>query len=186
MKVASAVFTVVVACWPNLPHHTCCQACRRSHTGQCLGRQWHAGGTLGPVAPARSLASPSWHYAALAGSSMHDEGATGVDSAAVPGWASAGQSGAWSAAGVWARRLHDRGITQAQLYLVLDGLLPVGWELEETVAGISDEEAGLRLRELCRLGSLAVTILGMGANVPRTSSEGSASSRGAAAGPNPS
>ena len=114
---------------------------------------------------------------------MHGQGSTGLDTAGAPGWASAGQSGAWTAAGTWARRLHDSGITHAQLFLVLDGLLPSGWEHEGAVARISDEEAGLRLREFCRIASLAATILGMAANVPRSTPEGIVSPRAAATGP---
>ena len=98
-------------------------------------------------------------------------GGGGVGSAEVPGWASAGQARSWTAAGVWARRLHDSGLTQAQLFLVLDGLLPWGWEREDDVARISDAEAALRLQEVCRIGSLGANILGLGANVPRSTPE---------------
>ena len=110
-------------------------------------------------------------------------GGGGVGSAEVPGWASAGQARSWTAAGVWARRLHDSGLTQAQLFLVLDGLLPWGWEREDYVASHSDAEAALRLQEVCRIGSLGANILGLGANVPRSTPESTDPPRAAAAGP---
>ena len=66
--------------------------------------------------------------------------------------------------------------------MALDGLLPAGWDHEEGIR-LSDEESGLRLRELGLIGSATAAILVMSDDSEPASTRGSLSQRAAAAGP---
>ena len=81
--------------------------------------------------------------------------------AAVPGLASIGQAEAWDArATSLARRLESRGVCADQLFVVLDGVLPTGWDSEAGIT-LSNEESGRYLRELGVVGSATAAILRM-------------------------
>ena len=84
--------------------------------------------------------------------------ATFGDVPAVPGWASVGQAAAWEAACCLARRLQSRGVSVSQFYVLLDALLPRGWDTEVGIQ-LSDEESGRRLRELGFTASATAAIL---------------------------
>ena len=96
----------------------------------------------------------------------------GGDSA-VPGWAGVGQAKAWNARATrLARRLESRGVSAEQLFVLLDVVLPTGWDSEAGIT-LSDEESGWHLRELVSIGSAAAASLRMrrvtqaNASVPR-------------------
>ena len=81
--------------------------------------------------------------------------------AAVPGLASIGQAEAWDArATSLARRLESRGVCADQLFVVLDAVLPTGWDSEAGIT-LSNEESGRYLRELGVVGSATAAILRM-------------------------
>ena len=84
----------------------------------------------------------------------------GGDSA-VPGWAGVGQPEAWDARATrLARKLESRGVSAEQLSVLLDVVLPIGWDSEAGIT-LSDEESGRDLRELVFIGSAADAILRM-------------------------
>ena len=74
-------------------------------------------------------------------------GPSGAADSGPPGWASAEQARSWCHAANLASRLHSHDVSSAQLYLVLDGIFPHGWEHEEAMARL-DSESTLLL-ELC-------------------------------------
>ena len=80
---------------------------------------------------------------------------------AVPGWASVGQAKAWHAATSLARVLEPRGVSAFQLYVLLEALLPRGWDCEAGIE-LCNEESQQRFRELGFIGSATVAILAMG------------------------
>ena len=80
---------------------------------------------------------------------------------AVPCWASVGQAKAWHAATSLASVLELRGVSAVQLYVLLEALLPSGWDREAGIK-LSNEESVQRFRELGFIGSATVDILAMG------------------------
>ena len=80
---------------------------------------------------------------------------------AVPGWASVGQAKAWHAATSLARVLVPRGVSAVQLYVLLEALLPRGWDCEAGIE-LCNEESQQRFRELGFIGYATVAILAMG------------------------
>ena len=77
------------------------------------------------------------------------------------GWASADQTRSRCHAANLASRLLRHGVSSAQLWLVLDGIFPHGWEHEEAMATLDSENARTLLLELCRVGSLTANILSL-------------------------
>ena len=122
-----------------------------------------AGGNPSQQEPARAIGNS--HQERL-------EANLGGDSA-VPGWAGVGQAKAWNARATrLARRLESRGVSAEQLFVLLDVVLPTGWDSEAGIT-LSDEESGWHLRELVSIGSAAAASLRMrrvtqaNASVPR-------------------
>ena len=122
-----------------------------------------AGGNPSQQEPARAIGNS--HQERL-------EANLGGDSA-VPGWAGVGQAKAWNARATrLARRLESRGVSAEQLSVLLDVVLPTGWDSEAGIT-LSDEESGWHLRELVSIGSAAAASLRMrrvtqaNASVPR-------------------
>ena len=58
---------------------------------------------------------------------------SGAADSGPPGWASAEQARSWCGAANLASRLHSHDVSSAQLYVVLDGIFPHGWENEEAI-----------------------------------------------------
>ena len=75
----------------------------------------------------------------------------------VPGWAAWGDEDAAFGAVILARRWRNHGLTPAQVFLVLDGVLPPHWDDQERLLLMDDEEAGRRLRQTCRFAMLATS-----------------------------
>ena len=113
---------------------------------------------------------------------MHNHEPNDGDIPGVPGWASACQAAAWDAARALAIRFQDRSSTASQLHLVLDGLLPNGWD-EEGGIRLSDEESGRRLRELCSIASAAAARLTISFGAAPATPTRTVSRRAEAAGP---
>ena len=88
-------------------------------------------------------------------------GLSGAADSGPPGWASADQARSWCHAANLASRLQCHDVSSAQLWLVLDGIFPHGWEHEEAMATLDSENARTLLLELCRVGSLTATILSL-------------------------
>ena len=59
----------------------------------------------------------------------------------VPGWAAWGDDAAAFGAVILARRWRNHGLTPAQVFLVLDGVLPPHWDDQERLLLMDDEEA---------------------------------------------
>ncbi len=66
--------------------------------------------------------------------------------AAIPSWATDGLAERWSAADSLAGRLLTRGVDAGQVYILLDALLPSGWDSD---AGIerNNQESGWLVAE---------------------------------------
>ena len=78
-------------------------------------------------------------------------GLSGAADSGPPGWASADQARSWCHAANLASRLQCHDVSSAQLWLVLDGIFPHGWEHEEAMATLDSENARTLLLGLCRL-----------------------------------
>ena len=80
--------------------------------------------------------------------------------AAIPSWVTDGFTERWNAARSLAGRLQSRGVDAGQVYILLDALLPSGWDSD---AGIrfGGEDAAWFLREVGLLGSALFTTLFM-------------------------
>ena len=63
-------------------------------------------------------------------------GLSGAADSGPPGWASADQARSWCHAANLASRLQCHDVSSAQLWLVLDGIFPHGWEHEEQLQKI--------------------------------------------------
>ena len=101
------------------------------------------------------------HGLATDGSANAKPGLSGTADSGPPGWASADQARSWCHAANLASRLQCHDVSSAQLWLVLDGIFPHGWEHEEAMATLDSENARTLLLELCRVGSLTATILSL-------------------------
>ena len=88
-------------------------------------------------------------------------GLSGADDSGPPGWASADQARSRCHVANLASRLHGHGVSSAQLWLVLDGIFPQGWEHEEAVAKLDSENARTLLLEHYRVGKLTANILSL-------------------------
>ncbi len=88
-------------------------------------------------------------------------GLSGAADSGPPGWASADQARSRCHAANLASRLHGHGVSSAQLWLVLDGIFPQGWEHEEAVAKLDSENARTLLLEHYRVGKLTANILSL-------------------------
>ena len=95
------------------------------------------------------------------GSATAKPGLSGAADSGPPGWASADQARSWCHAANLASRLQCHDVSFAQLWLVLDGIFPHGWEHEEAMATLDSENARTLLLELCRVGSLTANILSL-------------------------
>ena len=118
---------------------------------------------LGSFAFSAAGVEPHQHETARAIGDAHQEtpeAKLGGDPA-VPGWASVGQAKAWHAATSLARVLEPRGVSAVQLYVLLEALLPRGWDCEAGIE-LCNEESQQRFRELGFIGSATVAILAMG------------------------
>ena len=80
--------------------------------------------------------------------------------AAIPSWATDGFTERWNAARSLARRLPSRGVDAGQVYILLDALLPSGWDSDAGIR-LGGDDAAWFLRELGFLGSALFTILFM-------------------------
>ena len=61
--------------------------------------------------------------------------------AAIPSWANDELTERWNAADSLARRLESRGVDAGQVYILLDALLPSGWDSDAGIE-LSNEESG--------------------------------------------
>ena len=91
---------------------------------------------------------------------LEDRQASLDGDAAIPSWATDGLTERWNAADSLARRLESRGVDAGQVYILLDALLPSGWD-SDTGIELGSEESAWFLRELGFLGSATFTILFM-------------------------
>ena len=91
---------------------------------------------------------------------LEDRQASLDGDAAIPSWANDRLTERWNAADSLARRLESRGVDAGQVYILLDALLPSGWDSDAGIELGSDESAWF-LRELGFLGSATFTILFM-------------------------
>ena len=80
---------------------------------------------------------------------------------AVPGWPSVEQAGVWNTrATSLARRLESQSISADQLFVLLNAMLPTGWDSKAGIT-LSNEESGRHLRNLGFIGSATTAILRM-------------------------
>ena len=80
---------------------------------------------------------------------------------AVPGWPSVGQAEVWNTrATSLARRLESQSISADQLFVLLNAMLPTGWDSKAGIT-LSNEESGRHLRNLGFIGSATTAILRM-------------------------
>ena len=80
--------------------------------------------------------------------------------AAIHSWATDGFTERWNAARSLARRLQSRGVDAGQVYILLDALLPSGWD-SDAGSRLGGDDAAWFLRELGFLGSALFIILFM-------------------------
>ena len=91
---------------------------------------------------------------------LEDRQASLDGDAAIPSWATDGFTERWNAARSLARRLESRGVDAGQVYILLDALLPSGWDSDAGIR-LGGDDAAWFLRELGFLGSALFTILFM-------------------------